>query len=120
MGCEVGLFVAANALRDVVLPIEPDTVPPEERQANGELRAFVKQGLTKLFDPDDGVINMSRVTHNRVYLDPAKPFLTYETLIPYLADASGGLNITFTPADISGGAPEIGTAWWRGRGGRDG
>src|SRR3546814_4943263 len=48
---------------------------------------------------------MSRVTHNRVYLDPAKPFLTYETLIPYLADASGGLNITFTPADISGGAP---------------
>src|SRR3546814_14098667 len=48
---------------------------------------------------------MSRVTNNRVYLDPAKPFLTYETLIPYLADASGGLNITFTPADISGGAP---------------
>src|SRR3546814_19455825 len=48
---------------------------------------------------------MSRVTHNRVYLDPAKPFLTYETLIPYLADASGGLHITFTPAGISGGAP---------------
>src|SRR3546814_11526015 len=105
MGSEVALFGVVNALLDVVLPIDPDTVPPEERQANGELRAFVEQGLTKLFDPDDGVINMSRVTHNRVYLDPAKPFLTYEPPIPDPADASGGLHTPFTPADISRGAP---------------
>src|SRR3546814_3055795 len=48
---------------------------------------------------------MSSVTHNRVYLSPDKPFLTFETLIPYMVDSTAGLNITFTPADISGGSP---------------
>src|SRR3546814_15406924 len=101
MGSEVALFGVVNALLDVVLPIDPDTVPPEERQANGELRAFVAQGLTKLFDLDDGVINMSRVTHNRVYLDTAKHLMPYATLLLSLAYPSGWRKSTLTTAGIS-------------------
>src|SRR3546814_14667169 len=79
MGSEVALFGVVNALLDVVLPIDPDTVPPEERHANRELRPLVDQGLTKLFDPHDGVVNISRVKQKRTYPDPAKPFLHLET-----------------------------------------
>src|SRR3546814_6688358 len=38
-------------------------------------------------------------------MSPDRAFLTIEALIAYMVDSTAWRNITFTPADISGGSP---------------
>src|SRR3546814_13329010 len=119
MGAENAISALIDSMLDTLLP-EPqpgEEVDPDQQSYAQQIKSFVRKGLESLFGFADGAVNMSSVTHNRVYLSPDKPFLTFETLIPYMEDSTAGLNITFTPAHLSGGT--IGSAPCRGIWGQD-
>src|SRR3546814_13180184 len=83
MGAENAISALIDSMLDTLLP-EPqpgEEVDPDQQSYAQQIKSFVRKGLESLFGFADGAVNMSSVTHNRVYLSPDKPFLTIETLI---------------------------------------
>src|SRR3546814_5364570 len=90
MGAENAISALIDSMLDTLLP-EPqpgEEVDPDQQSYAQQIKSFVRKGLESPFGFADGAVNMSSVTHNRVYLSPDKPFLTFETLIPYMVDRS--------------------------------